>query len=228
MTITHKLTRAAALCAVLGGFLFVTVQIAHPALDLALVSTTEWQVRQTMKVLMAVFSLAGITGMYLRQPAKMGKLGLAGYLVFGVGYLIIFSVEVICLCVLPAIAATSPTFVSDVLALAGTGSPTGDVGWYQPLSRAGGVAYLAGGLLFGVAILRARTLARWAAGLLALGTVATLGITVLPDLNPRLFAIPTGVALIGLGISLWRHEAGHDSEAASGSKRSHVAPMSVK
>ena len=56
MTITNKLTRAAALCAALGGLLFVTVQIAHPALDLALLTTTEWKVRQSMKVLMAILS----------------------------------------------------------------------------------------------------------------------------------------------------------------------------
>ncbi len=56
MTITTKLTRAAAVCAALGGLLFVTVQIAHPALDLALVTTTEWKVRQSMKVLFQIIN----------------------------------------------------------------------------------------------------------------------------------------------------------------------------
>lgn len=228
MTITDKLTRAAALCAVLAGLLFVAVQIGHPALDLALVTTTEWKVRQSMKVLMAVFSLVGITGMYLRQPAKMGKVGLVGYVVFGFGYLMIASVEVIALCVLPSIAATSPAFVSEVLVVAAGGSATGDIGWYQPLTQVAGIAYLAGGLIFGIAILRARTLARWAAALLALGTVATVGITVLPDINPRLFAIPTGIALIGLGFSQWRHITSQTEAAAFGSPRSQLDPISAR
>ena len=66
--------------------------------------------------------------------------------------------------------------------------------------------YLAGGLLFGIALFRAGILARWAAALLALGTLASVAIPLLPQVNERLFAVPTGVALVGLGISLWRAE----------------------
>jgi hypothetical protein len=224
MTITNKLTRTAALCAALGGLLFVTVQIAHPALDLALVTTTEWKVRQSMKVLMAVLSLVGITGIYLRHSTEMGKVGTLGYVVFASGFLIVMSVELIALCVLPSIATTSPAFVSDVLALADGGSVSGDVGWYKTLTQVGGLAYLGGGLIFGIAILRARTLARWAAALLSLGALSTVLIGVLPDLNPRVFAVPTGLALIGLGYSLWRQEVRHTRAGASGSPSSQLDP----
>lgn len=227
MTITTKLTRAAAVCAALGGLLFVTVQIAHPTLDLALLTTTEWKVRQSIKVLMAVLSLAGITGIYLRHPTQMGKLGAVGYVVFAAGYLVVTSVELIGLCVLPSIATTSPAFVSDVLALGGGGSASGDVGWYQALTRVGGLAYLAGGLIFGIAILRAGTLVRWAAALLSLGALSTVLITVLPDLNPRIFAVPTGIALIGLGYSLWR-QADRPNGPTTQSMRSRLNPMSAK
>jgi hypothetical protein len=65
---------------------------------------------------------------------------------------------------------------------------------------------MAGGLLFGVALFRARVLARWAAALLALGTLATAALAVLPQSFNRPLAVPTGVALIGLGISLWRDQ----------------------
>ena len=44
---------------------------------------------------MAVLSLAGITGMYLRQVKQTGVLGLLGYLAFGDGYLLMLSTEVI-------------------------------------------------------------------------------------------------------------------------------------
>ena len=227
MTTTTKLTRAAAVCAALGGLLFVTVQIAHPALDLALLTTTEWKVRQSMKVLMAVLSLAGITGIYLRHPTQMGKLGALGYVVFACGYVVVTSVELIALCVLPSIATTSPAFVSDVLALAGGGSAGGDLGWYQTLTQVGGLAYLAGGLIFGIAILRARTLVRWAAALLSLGALSTVLITALPDLNPRVFAVPTGIALIGLGYSLWRQTTRPDGPRTE-SLRSTLNPLSAK
>ena len=35
----------------------------------------------------AALAIAGLTGMYLRQRRRLGKLGLVGYLVFTVGYL---------------------------------------------------------------------------------------------------------------------------------------------
>ena len=51
MTITTtKLTRAAGLAAVAGGLLFIAVQINHPHLDATFATTTEYAVRETMKI----------------------------------------------------------------------------------------------------------------------------------------------------------------------------------
>jgi hypothetical protein len=63
--------------------------------------------------------------------------------------------------------------------------------------------YMAGGLVFGIALYRARVLARWAAALLAVGGVVTVALSVLPDAFYRLLAFPNGIALIGIGYSLW-------------------------
>ncbi|GIG21125.1 hypothetical protein Cch01nite_18490 [Cellulomonas chitinilytica] len=208
MTITTTtLSRAAGAAAVVGGLLYIGVQINHPHLDLDLVSTTEWKVRQSMKVGFATLSLAGITGMYLRQVRRTGVLGLIGYVVLALGFIFMVSVEVTGAVVMPAIAHSSPGFVSDVLAVAVPGGhAAGDIGLMGALINLDGVLYLAGGLLFGIALFRAHVLARWAAALLALGAVATLAIPALPQVNFRLFAIPTGVALVGLGCSLWRDQ----------------------
>ena len=119
MTVTTtKLTRAAGLSAVVGGLLFIAVQINHPLLDAAFTTTTEYAVRETMKIFMAVFSLIGITGIYLRQVRQTGVLGLIGYVVLGVGYLAIFSTQVVGVFVLPTLASSEPGFVNDVLAVA--------------------------------------------------------------------------------------------------------------
>lgn len=207
MTITPStLTRAAGGAAVVAGLLFITVQIAHPPVDLAFVTTPEYAVRQTMKVLMAALALAGLTGVYLRQVRQTGWLGLVGYVLIAANYLLMVSVEVAGLAVLPAIAHTSPGYVSDVLAVATGGTAAGDIGLLQTLSSLMGVGYLAGGLVFGVALFRAAVLTRWPAALLAASTVATLAIPLLPQVNQRLFAIPNGVALIGLGYALWRDQ----------------------
>jgi len=67
-----------------------------------------------------------------------------------------------------------------------------------------GFAYLAGGVVFGVALYRARVLARWASALLALGGVVTVVLSLMPDAFYRLLAFPNGIAMVGLGWSLWR------------------------
>ncbi|WP_315095590.1 hypothetical protein [uncultured Cellulomonas sp.] len=203
---TTTLTRAAGLAAVAAGLLFITVQINHPPLDADFVTSTEWHVRQSMKVLMAVLALAGITGMYLRQIRQIGVLGLVGYLVAAGGYLIMMCSEVIGLVVLPAIAHSTPGYVNDILAIATGGSAVGDVGSFMTLNLLGAFGYVVGGLLFGIALYRADVLARWASALLAVSTVATLAIPLLPDVNQRLFAIPDGIALAALGYSLWRDQ----------------------
>ncbi|MGV8966531.1 MAG: hypothetical protein ACOH2F_09640 [Cellulomonas sp.] len=228
ITTTH-LTRAAAVAAVVGGLLYIGVQINHPHLDLAFISTTEWKLRQTMKIFFAVFSLAGITGMYLRQVTRSGILGLIGYLVLATGFLVMLSTEIIGAVVIPAIAATSPGYVTDVLAVAVPGGhATGDLGLIQQLSAIQGITYLAGGFLFGIALFRARVLARWAAALLAIAAVATLAIPLLPDVNFRLFAIPTGVALVGLGYSLWRDQRTSAARTRTGAVSSQLDPAGAK
>ncbi|GAA2372563.1 hypothetical protein [Dactylosporangium salmoneum] len=207
MTITAaRLTQAAGVSAAIAGLLFIGVQINHPAMDVATVTTTDWVVRSTAKALMAALALAGITGMYLRQIRQTGILGLIGYALFAAGYLLMLSVEVVAAAVLPSLASTAPAYVADVVAVAFGGTATHDIGAMQTVLILSSVGYLAGGCLFGIALFRARVLARWAAALLAAGTVATVALAVLPESFNRPLAVPTGVALIGLGISLWRDQ----------------------
>ena len=203
---TTTLTRAAGLAAVAAGLLFVAVQVRHPQITLDFVQGTQWTVRQGMKVTMAVLALAGIAGMYLRQVRQMGVLGLVGYLMFSLGYLMMLCVEMIALVVVPAIAQAAPTYVGGVIAVATNSSSSADLGLFTTLNMAVAVGYLLGGLLFGIALFRAGILARWAAALLAVAAVATMAIPLLPMVNQRLFAVPNGIALVGLGWSLWREQ----------------------
>jgi len=229
MTITTtKLTRAAGLSAVVGGLLFIAVQINHPLLDATFTTTTEYAIRETMKIFMAVFSLIGITGIYLRQVRQTGVLGLIGYVALGVGYLAIFSVQVVGVFVLPSLTGSEPGFVNDVLAVATNRTPSGDIGPLQIFIQGGGFAYVAGGLIFGIALFRANVLARWAAILLSVGAVAILTSSQLPELTQRLFAIPVSVALIGLGFSLWREQRPQNTRPMASPVRSQLDPTGAK
>ena len=206
MTITPSLlTRWAGLAAVAAGAIFIGVQINHPDVSATSIQTTNVYVRDCLKVLMAALALAGITGMYLNQVRRHGVLGLIGYLVFSAGYLGIMAVTFAAAFVLPEVATSNARFVNDAIAVnTGRGTVVGDIGALQPVILGIGFAYLVGGLLFGIALYRARVLPRWAAALLAIGGVASAALTLMPDAFYRLLAYPNGIAMVALGYSLWK------------------------
>jgi len=205
MTVTTTgLTKAAGIAAAVAGTIFIAVQIGHPAFDTFVTDTHEWVIRCSAKAVMTVLALAGLTGMYLHQVRQMRVLGLFGFLVFTLGYLMMFATEVMAVAFLPTLTDKTPAFVNDIVVASGGGTPTGDIGGLQAFFNLTGACYLLGGLVFGIALFRANVLARWAAVLLAVATVSTAALAVLPASFDRPMAVPEGVALIGLGISLWR------------------------
>ena len=204
MTITYGiLLRAAAVAAAAAGLIFIGVQINHPALDATSITTTDVMIRNSLKMVMAALALAGITGVYLFQVPKIGVLGLIGYVVFALGYLSMFGTEYVAGLVLPSIAQSSTAYVNDVIAVATNQPAIGDIGSMQGAILFTGLTYIVGGVLFAIALFRANVLARWASALLAVGTLSAIGAGIVPQYE-RLFAIPTGLALVGLGYSLWR------------------------
>ena len=227
MTITSsKLFRATGLSAALAGLLYIFIQFIHPHEDLATVTTTAWVVVAGLTALMALSALVGITGIYLRQIEKMGVLGLIGYLIYGAFFLLVIGYSFIEVFVLPQLADDASRWVSDSLALFANEPIEGDLGPLKALNPIAAVMYLFGGLLFGIALYRARILARWASVLLAAGTAATpLVVTLLPHSAARMAAIPVGIALVGLGYSLMREQrsAAHDAVSSL-----HRAPASAQ
>jgi hypothetical protein len=207
MTFTaNRLTATAGLSAAAAGAIFVGVQINHPPADVAHLVTTDMLVRQSAKVLMSVLALIGFTGMFLRHRHRFGVLGLAGFALLSVGYLAMFATECIVGYVLPAIAHSNPGYVQAVIdAAVGRGTSV-DIGHMRELLLAMGLGYPFGGLLFGIALFRAGVLSRWASLLLAYGTTSALALAALPESFDRPFAVPVGVALMGLGASLWRDQ----------------------
>lgn len=198
------LTRFAGLAAVMAGLIFIGVQVNHPHLDAETITTTEMAIRSSLKVVMAALALVGITGMYLRQVRETGVLGLVGYLAFAVGYLLMLGTAFASAFVLPAIADTGPGYVNDAIAVAHGGTPDGDIGLLTSVIQVQMVGYLAGGLLFGIALYRARVLVRWAAALLAVSGLITAALSIMPDALYRFLAWPNGIAMVALGFSLWQ------------------------
>lgn len=201
------LTRAAGVAAIAAGAIFIGVQVNHPHLDVDSVATTEVVVRNSLKVVMAVLALAGISGMYLSQIRRNGVTGLIGYLLLASGYLLISFTTFAGAFVLPAIASSDPSYVADYVEALTGGSASDALGPMGMIIQLQGVAYLVGGLILGIALFRAAVLSRWAAALLAVGGVVTVLLSVMPDAFYRLLALPNGVAMIALGWSLWRTQS---------------------
>ena len=143
MTVTTTgLTKAAGIAAAAAGAIFIAVQIGHPACRHLTTDTTEWVVRSSAKMVMAVLALAGITGMYLRQSARPASSASSATCVFAVGYLP---------CsprghrrLRPARPGdTEPGYVNDVVAAAAGGTPIGDIGGLQTLFNVTGAGYIA-------------------------------------------------------------------------------------
>lgn len=200
----NRLTAAAGACAAAAGAIFVGVQINHPPADLAHIVTTDVFVREVAKIAMSILAMAGFTGIFIRHYGRFGVLGRAGYALLMTGYLAMFAVETIVAVILPKLAESNPVYVQHFLDAAMGSSATSDLGHMKELFMLMGLGYALGGLLFGIAMYRARVVSRWAAALFAYGTTSALALSVLPESFSRPFAVPTGVALIGLGFSMWR------------------------
>lgn len=206
MTITTKLSSITGLAAVAAGLIFILIQFIHPAENVTTVTTAAWVAVSLLTATMAILAIVGISGLYFRNVQRMGVLGLLGYLLFATCFLVITAWSFVEVVVLPPLAEQAPQFVNDFLAVPGGGDIVGDVGAAQVASGVTAVGYLLGGLLFGIALFRARVVARWAALLLAAGSVVTILVPILPHAFERLLALPMGFALAALGLSLWSRQ----------------------
>lgn len=191
------------LSAVLGGTLYVAVQLIHPPETVAAVSSDTWFVVACLSLAMSVFVLLGITGIYVGQLADTGLLGLVGYSLFGLFWLTSVAWSFVEAFVLPQVATAAPEFVAGFLGVFGGAPSDVHLGVLPAIAPLAGVMYLLGGLLFGVATYRAEVLPRLAGALLAVGAVVTLAAAVVPHPQDRILAVPVGVALVWLGYALW-------------------------
>ena len=204
MTVTPTgLMRAAGLSAAASGLLFALIQFIHPVETVANVDTAAWAGTHYLGILMCALGMVGVTGIYLRQVRETGVLGLIGYLMLWSFFGLTAGFQFVEAFVMPEMVDDAPGLATNLLAIA-TGKDTGDLGAVVAIWPITGVLYLVGGMVFAISLYRARILARWASVTLAVGTAITLAVPVVPHSVARMFAFPVALAMVGLGISLWR------------------------
>ena len=192
----------------LSGLIYIVIQFVHPVEVVASLTTPTWSIVHVFSFAMAVLGLIGMTGIYLRQVTKFGVLGLIGYLLFGLFFILQASFNFAEAFVAPLIADAAPQFAEDFVALFSKHVVQTDLGALAALPLVGVVLYVGGALLFGIAIIRARVLSRGAGILLIVAAAVTpIAGALLPHNLERMAAIPMGLALIWLGISLWMGSA---------------------
>ena len=84
-----SLIRWAGLSAMAAGIIFAGIQPIHPPDELSSVTTGTWAIITTLKTVMCLLFLAGITGIYARQVEEAGWLGLAGFLLLSLWLVLI-------------------------------------------------------------------------------------------------------------------------------------------
>jgi hypothetical protein len=210
---TRNLIPWAGVAAMVAGLCYVVVGLFHPPNVVASVTTTPWAIVHVVATAMCFFGLLGLTGLYARQVKETGWLGLAGYLLLSLWWVVIAGFTFTEVFILPALATTVPPFVESWMGmLNGSASPM-DLGAMPMLWTLSGLVYMLGGLLFGIATIRAGILPRWAGGLLALGTALAPVAALLPlGLQPKV-AVPVGLALAWLGYALWAERRAQAAQA---------------
>lgn len=192
-------------CAAMGaGIIFAAIQPIHPPDFLASVTTSAWSIIMPLKLIMCLLFLIGLTGIYARQVEKSGWLGLIGYLLFSLNWIINLAYIFVEAYILPVLANMSPQFVENFLGIVNGFPGEMDLGLLPILyGLSGFVGYMIGGMLLGVATYRANILPRWPAALLAITAVVTPAAALLPHEIQRYVGIPVGLAVAWLGYALW-------------------------
>jgi hypothetical protein len=232
MTITaSKLIRWAGLAAMGAGILYIAIQAIHPLDVFSSVTTAQWKITHYLSIVMDLLAMLGIAGLYAHQVEKSGWLGLAGYLLFSFFWALSVALHFIEAFISPVLANVAPKFVEGLLGMVTGHAGEINLGALPTVYGLliGGVGYVLGGLLFGIATFRANVLPRWAGGLLAIGTLLPVLLSsVVHHPYDRIFAVPVGLALAWLGYALWSKRGEQASQSVPGSAKPQVVPTSGK
>ena len=203
-----KLIRWSGVAAIVAGLIFAAYQPIQPSEVLSSVTTSAWAIITPLKTGMCLLFLLGWTGLYARQVKETGWIGLAGYLLLSLSWALQFAFVFASAFILPLLATTAPRFVDSVLRNASGTVSVVNLGAIPVLYTLVGIGYILGGLLFGIATLRAGILSRWAAGLLVVASALPLAFVLpsvaalIPPNIQHLAAMPLGIAVAWLGYSL--------------------------
>jgi hypothetical protein len=126
-----------------------------------------------------------VIGLYAVQRPRIGRLGLLGAIAYAYSYVFFTGTVVYAL-------------------ISGTPNYKALVKIFGPWMTVHGLILLVGGLVFGLAVIRARVLPRWTGVCLMAGVLLVVAVSGLPDIARTIAAAVPALAFIGMGIALLR------------------------
>lgn len=189
-TTTAGLLRGTGLAAMAAGIIFAAIQPIHPPDVLASVTTGAWALITGFKLVMCFLFLVGLAGISVRQMARAGWLGLVGFGLFSLSWALQSGFVFAEVFLLPTLSQASPGLADSFPGIVNGSPGTMKIGAIVPAYAMVGILYLTGGLLFGLATLRAGVFPGRPAGLALVTPAAVL----LPHEIQRLAAMPMGLA----------------------------------
>jgi hypothetical protein len=212
----------------MAGITFVVLGQLHVPYILSAVTTDRWLIIHALAIAMSLFALPGITAIYVRQARAAGWLGLISYLLFSFWFVLVLPFNFIEVFLLPPLAATAPTFVEGFLAVVSRSTVDASLSLVESVWSLADIAFLLGGLTFGIASLRARVLSRWGAGVLTFGFAAVPVFGLLPPEVGSFVAVPIGLGLAWLGLSVWTGSGAQAERIAEGQATARLEQSSAK
>src|SRR6266571_6564907 len=175
-----SLLGGAGLSALVAGIIFAVVGLIHPSQIVSSVTTGTWTIVHSLTIAMSFFGLLGIAGIYAKQAEKAGWLGLAGFVLLSLWFVLVTGFTFFEAFILPLLASDSPKFAESFLGIFTGSAGETSVGALATLWSLLGVVYILGNVLFGIATFRGGVLSRWAGGLLGLGAVSSPAFALVP------------------------------------------------
>lgn len=193
----HALFQWAAAALVVSGISLAAGLVLHPMPPYGpAVATSQWAISHFFYWLGALAGMAGIVGLYLQQRPHVGILGFVGAGLAVLGLALITSAMYFEAFIAPFMAGRAPELFESF--------PAGG-GWEGFLAGviASGALFGIGFLLFGITMLRARSMPRVAVALAVLGGVPFAVNFLLPRAVAIMVAVAMAVGLLSLGFALW-------------------------
>src|SRR3984893_15282042 len=219
-----NLLRGAGLSTMVAGMIFAIVGLIHPPQIVSSITTSTCTIVHLLTIVMAFFGLLGVAGIYARQVEKAGWMGLAGYVLLSLWFVVVTGFTFFEAFILPLLASDSPKFAESFLGIFTGSVGETSVGALVTLWTLLGVVYILGGLLFGIGTFRAAILSRWAGALLGLGAVSSPAFGLLPQSFAALAAVPVGLGLAWLGYSLWSERRASGAQRVPARERAPLSP----